>query len=74
VEVLSPSDSRTQVRAKIKIYIENGVPLVWLADPETQTLTVYAGSLRGTELDPSDTIDGGTVLPGFSCQVAKFFE
>ena len=73
VEVLSPNDRRSDVRAKIKEYVFYSVPLVWLVDPEARTVTVYRGSMRGTELDESDTLDGGDVLPGFSCQVADLF-
>lgn len=74
VEVLSPDDRRKKVHEKIKDYVKNGVKLVWLVDPEVKTVTVYAGSLRGTELDESEMITGGDVLPGFTCKVAEFFE
>ncbi len=73
VAVLSPDDRRGDVRAKIKDYVFYGVPLVWLVDLETRTVTVYHGSMRGTELDESDTLDGGDVLPGFACPVAELF-
>jgi Uma2 family endonuclease len=73
VEVLSPDDRRKEVREKIKDYISHGVRLVWLVDAETRTVTVYHGSLRGTELDETDTLDGGDVLPNFSCTVADLF-
>ena len=73
VEVLSPDDRRGPVRAKIKEYLFYGVPLVWLVDPELRTVTVYAGRMRGTELDEDDTLDGGEVLPGFTCKVADLF-
>ncbi len=74
VEVLSPDDRRKHVREKIKDYVKNGVKLVWLVDPEFRTVTVYAGSLRGMELDESETITGGDVLPDFTCKIAEFFE
>jgi Uma2 family endonuclease len=73
VEVQSPDDRRKDLRAKIKEYLFYSVPLNWLVDPETRTVTVYKGSMRGTELDESDTLDGGDVLPGFSCKVADLF-
>lgn len=73
VEVLSPDDRRGAVREKIREYVAAGVRLVWLVDPETRTVLVYRGSLRGTEFDESDTIDGADVLPQFTCRVADFF-
>ncbi len=74
VEVLSPDDRRKDVRAKIKEYLFYSVPLVWLVDPETQTVLVYRGTMRGIELDEADTLEGGDVLPGFSCKVSDLFE
>ena len=73
VEVLSPDFRRSQVREKIREYVSKGVKLVWLVDPEAKTVTVYRGSLRGMEYDESDTLDGGDVLPGFTCPIADLF-
>jgi Uma2 family endonuclease len=73
VEVQSPDDRRKDLRAKIKEYLFYSVPLIWLVDPETRTVTVYRGTMRGTELDETDALDGGDVLPGFSCKVADLF-
>ena len=74
VEILSPSNRRPAVREKVREYFAAGARLVWVVDPETRTAMVYAGNLRGTELDEAETITGGDVLPGFSCRVAEFFE
>ncbi len=73
VEVLSPDDRRKKVREKVAEYIANGVRLVWVVDPEAQTVMVYAGTTRGVEYGDTDTLDGGDVLPGFACPVADFF-
>lgn len=74
VEVLSPDDRKSVVREKIKDYLKSGVRLVWLVDPDVRIVTVYAGTMRGTELDEDETITGGDVLPEFACKVAEFFE
>ncbi len=73
VEVLSPDDRRGKVREKIREYVAAGVRLVWLVDPETRTVLAYRGTIRGIEHDESDTLDGGDVLPEFTCTVADFF-
>jgi Uma2 family endonuclease len=73
IEILSPSARRKQVRDKIEEYLATGVRIVWLVDPDTNTITVYSGNMRGVEHGPADTIDGGEVLPGFSIRVAEFF-
>ena len=73
IEILSPSSRRKQVREKIEEYIANGVRIVWLVDPETNTITVYNGTMRGIEFGTADTVDGGEVIPGFSLRVCEFF-
>jgi Uma2 family endonuclease len=73
VEVLSPTDRRKDVLLKVRQYVEAGVKLVWVADPDAGTITIYRGSMTGTELPADATIDGGEVLPGFTRRVGDFF-
>ena len=73
VEVLSPSDRASEVVAKLELYQEAGVPLIWLVDPEKETLTVIASGRPVAVLKPEDILDGGDVLPGFSVSVADIF-
>lgn len=72
-EVLSRDDYPGKVRDKITQYIACGVRLVWLVDPQSRTVTVYAGKLPGTKLGELDSLEGGDVLPGFKSRVAEFF-
>jgi Uma2 family endonuclease len=63
-----------QVAAKIGEFLECGVPLVWLVDPERRAVVVYR-SLSDTEtLGENDTIDGGDILAGFRVPVGRLFE
>jgi Uma2 family endonuclease len=73
VEVLSPNDSVRQVATKIGEFLECGVGLVWLVDPERRTVVVYRSLVDTQTLGESDIIDGGDVLPGFSVPVRRFF-
>ena len=73
VEVLSPSDRPSEVVAKVEMYQEAGVPLIWLIDPEQQTITVVAAGRAAAVLKRGDTLDGGHVLPGFSIPVTTIF-
>src|SRR6185436_13141473 len=41
VEVLSPNDRLSEVGQKIGEFLQCGVPVVWLVDPDHQTVTVY---------------------------------
>lgn len=73
VEVLSPTDRRKDVLHKVRQYVDAGVRLVWVADPETETVTVYRGSMTGIEHPADAILDGGEVLPGFALRVGDFF-
>ena len=73
IEVLSPTDRTRQVADKIGEFLDCGVPLVWLVDPEARTVTVYR-SLSDTEhLAQDNAISADAVLPGFSAKVSDFF-
>jgi Uma2 family endonuclease len=73
VEVLSPSDSHRLVADKIGEYLQCGVTLVWLVDPDAQSVTVFRSLTDVQQLKRDDTITADPVLPGFSCPVAGFF-
>jgi Uma2 family endonuclease len=73
VEVLSPSDRTSDVVAKLEMYQEAGVRLIWLVDPDALTVTVIAAGHTARVLQAADTLDGGDVLPGFSVPVADIF-
>ncbi len=73
VEVLSPDDRMTEVREKVREYLAAGVKLIWVVNPDTKSVVVYSGSLKGIEYGPADTVDGGEVIPGFSLRVSEFF-
>ena len=73
VEVLSPTDSERELRDKVAMYHEAGVPLVWVVDPRTQTVMVSALGQSPVMLTATDTLDGGEVLSDFQIKVAEFF-
>lgn len=73
VEVLSPNDSLREVGQKIGEFLECGVPVVWLVDPQHQAVTVYRSLSMTGQLSSSDTIVS-EALPGFSCTVSHFFQ
>lgn len=73
VEVVSPSNSLRQLKGKVKEYLFAGVRLVWIVDPEDRTVTVIIDPLESRTLEAGATLDGGDVLPGFTCKVADLF-
>jgi Uma2 family endonuclease len=73
VEVLSPNDRADRIVRKLNDYLRNGVPLVWLIDPEARLVTVYRADGAPYELKDTDELTGNDVLPEFRCKVADFF-
>lgn len=73
VEVVSPSNTRRQLDDKVKEYFFTGCRLVWVIDPDERSVTVYTEPMEGRVLKGDKTLDGGDVLPGFSCKVADLF-
>lgn len=70
VEVLSPTDRMVAALARISLYMQAGVQVVWLVDPVKRTITVFTDDDAPVRLGEEDTLDGGDVLPGFSIRVA----
>jgi len=74
VEVLSPSETASELEEKLGDYALAGTPLVWVVDPVLRTVMVVAADAPVRWLRAGDTLDGGAVIPGFSCAVADLFE
>jgi Uma2 family endonuclease len=73
IEVLSRSNTRREMAVKRQDYFAAGVELVWEINPRTRTVLVYTSPTQVTTLGVGDTLDGGTVLPGFSLPVQELF-
>jgi Uma2 family endonuclease len=73
VEVLSRSNTPDEMAVKRQDYFTAGVQLVWEIDPQARVVRVYTSPDQATTLGPTDTLDGGVVLPGFSLKVQQLF-
>lgn len=73
VEVVSPSNTKKELRQKIKEYFFAGVRLVWVVDPEDRSITILAAPDEGRTFYGDVEFDGGDVLPGFRCKVSDLF-
>lgn len=73
VEVLSPDDRTGEVDEKIEAWLATGTAAVWIVDPKLKTVTIYQSENGVTVRAMGQTLDGGKVVPGFSCPVADLF-
>jgi Uma2 family endonuclease len=73
-EVLSPSNTPAAVQEKVEEYLNAGVRLVWLVDPEKRRVTAYRSLTDKRQFAADQDLPGDDVLPGFSIPVARLFE
>jgi Uma2 family endonuclease len=73
VEVLSEGNRPREMTRKRNEFFRAGVELVWEIDPFKRTVAVYTSSDAFTLLHEQDTLDGGSVLPGFKLPLRQLF-
>ncbi len=71
-EVVSPTDRASEVSGKALAWLDAGVRLVWVVDPENRTVTTY--QQRGVAvLRGDDVLRGQDVLEGFALPLAELW-
>lgn len=73
IEVLSPGQSSGEFADKLTFYLLHGVRLVWVFDPEQETVRTFAPGQDPRLLSGEDVLDGGAVLPGFTLSIGELF-
>jgi Uma2 family endonuclease len=75
VEVLSPDDRGSEVRAKVGEYLQSGVTVVVVVDPDDETVSVSRRLSPTLVLSGDDAVlEVGDLLPGFSCTLRQIFK
>ena len=72
IEILSPSDSVSDVVDKITFYLQNGAQRVWIVDSLRKRIDIHAPGRRTRRFEASDTLDDD-LLPGFELSLAGLF-
>ncbi len=73
VEVLSPDYRKGQVDAKIRDWFGAGVKAIWIVEPKSQSIAIYTSPEEFQTRNFSEALEGGELVPGFSCPVADIF-
>lgn len=74
IEILSEGNTPGEMARKRKEYFFCGTLQVWLVDPQKRLVLVYVSPDEGVAHSEADTLDGGSVLPGFTLPVKRIFE
>jgi Uma2 family endonuclease len=73
VEVLSPGDRPGDLLAKVADWLNAGSRSVWVVDASRRLIRVYGHDGSCAMLREGDRLEGGDVVPGFSCEVSSLF-
>jgi Uma2 family endonuclease len=73
VEVLSPNDTYSRVRDRVKEQIRFGTPLVWVLDPDARNVTVHYADGSDRNVREGEELTGKDAPPDFRCRVGEFF-
>jgi Uma2 family endonuclease len=73
IELKSPSDKLTDTQKKMKEYMDNGVKLGWLINPEKKEVEVYRQGQKKEILSSPSNINGEDILPDFTLDLTEIF-
>lgn len=73
IELRSPTDNLKPIQNKMKEYIENGVKLSWLIDPNEKTVHIYRENGKIEILENPKTVSGEDVLRNFVLNVSQLW-
>jgi Uma2 family endonuclease len=71
VEIVSPSNTVSEIHDKVIDYLDAGTRLVWVVDPRTRTVITYRSREEIRLLTEDEDLDGNAVLPGFRLKLSE---
>jgi Uma2 family endonuclease len=66
IEILSPEDTVSRTNARIQDYLDFGVPVLWVVDPEEKTIWIYRQNGMEQAVGPAVKLDGTSIEVPFS--------
>ncbi|MGH7215402.1 MAG: Uma2 family endonuclease, partial [Tepidisphaeraceae bacterium] len=73
VEILSPSDKHEEISAKVRTYLDAGVSLVLVVDPDLELITACRPGVPPESFNTTHELVGDPYLPGLRVLVAEIF-
>jgi Uma2 family endonuclease len=74
IEIVSPSDRLTKLRAKMDEYLANGARLGWLIDPEEGKVYVYRPGEKVQCRSGVQQLSAAPELPGFVLELSEIWK
>ncbi len=73
IEVLSPGVSFGRIAERAAFFMRNGTQLLWLVDPDSETITVYRPGQEPVLRRAPGKLDAKPVLASFGVDLAELF-
>jgi Uma2 family endonuclease len=73
VEILSSSDDHEGIVNKVRAYLDAGVPLVWIVDPDFRYVIAHRPDAEPELFNVRQELTAEPALPGFRAPVARIF-
>ena len=74
IELMSPTDELEQVQDKMQEYMDCGVRLGWLINPDEKQVEIYRQGQEKEVLDNSITLSGEDIMPGLVVELAEIWQ
>jgi Uma2 family endonuclease len=74
VEIISPSQTYTEMTKRVEEYFRFGTKPVWLVLPDKKQIEVHLPNEKIEKYSVGQAVPGGDLLPGFGLEVATVFE
>ena len=74
IEILSLTDSRKGLEAKMQQWIANGVQLAWMIDPYRKSVSIYRPNVEVEVLDHPSFVEAGEPVTGFRLSTERLWD
>ena len=74
IEVVSPNDRRGEILSKVGDWLDAGVRLVWVIDPERRDAQVHRADGSLAVIGKDGSLEGEDVLPGLRIALTEVFD
>ena len=71
IELRSPSDSLSELQAKMRLWVANGAEVAWLVDPARKTVEVYRPGREVEVVEGGSVVEGDGPVAGFVLELGR---
>lgn len=73
IEILSPGQTVSELTAKLRLALKNGLRLGWLIHPKKKQVIIFRPKRRAQTLLLGDVLSGEEILPGYTLRLDELF-